>query len=312
MNKIAKIIILIGLVAFTPSTASAVVIDLGDASKYAVLSMKQDTDAPSLGLTSDSSITGDVGIGPGTNSTNGSYSKSSGASVVGKVFLAPGTDTSGVNGPNGGTFVLNSDLSSAIADALQAASDVGALGATQIFGNITTTQTINGNGGINVISATKIDLSGNKALTLNGTPSEYFIFKLTEFIGLSGTSDIVFSGGVSGSHVLYYVSKTTSNGDHNFVVEVTGDSTMNGTILAPFGDIKFHGQLLNGALIGNDINLGSHGDLTYLPFQPTNPPSQAATIPEPASVLLLAIGLLGARHSTRRRFPLHSSAPFSV
>ena len=268
--------------------------DLGDAAAYAVLAFQNTgADAPDLSLTATSTITGDAGVGP----TAGSYTHSAGASVSGSVKLAAGTtgDTSDAN------VVQPFDLSSAITDALAAATAIGGLTPTQVFGDITGgTGTISGGSpdNINVISATKIALSGSDSLTLSGDADDYFIFVLSDSLVASGSSHIDVSGGVVGSHVLYFVSKNAPGSD---VIDITGLGTLDGTLFAPKGDIKLHGVLQNGALIGNDVNLGSGGKLSYLPFTPPGEEPPPPVIPEPSSLLLMGTGLVAVGFRSRRK-----------
>jgi len=99
---------------------------------------------------------------------------------------------------SGGTQSAN--LSQVFADAKSAASAAFALPATQTFGTISNTTTINGNGGTNVIDLSGINLS-NGALTLNGSASDVFIVNVAGSI-TSSNSNIAISGGVTPNHVL--------------------------------------------------------------------------------------------------------------
>src|SRR5262249_38140680 len=86
------------------------------------------------------------------------------------------------------------NLTQVFADAQSASSAAFALPATQTFGNIGNSTTIDGNGGTNVINLSGINL-GNGALTLNGSASDVFILNVHGNIN-SSNSNIAISGGV--------------------------------------------------------------------------------------------------------------------
>ncbi len=271
------------------ATASLVVPDLGEAANYALFAIPQNSDPASITISSASGVLGDLAIG-----NPGLYDKSGAGVITGSVFLATGVTTSisGVPGAEG-TLVPNSNLAQAILDALLASTGASLLAPTQILGDITNTQTVTGNGDVNVLSVNKIHLSGSKVLTLSGNATEFFILNISGDFDLSGSSGIVLAGGLDPSHVLLNVPTT---GD----IIVSASSTVTGTLLAPYRDFTLHGANLQGEVIANDIRITSGGQIVQDSFEsPLPPPPQEPVIPEPSSLLLLGLGLAALAHRPR-------------
>ena len=276
-------------------TCSAAVIDLGDAADFLFLAMTDGTDGGSITISSSSSATGKLGIGP-----SGSYDKSGTGDVIGNVLLAPGVTTaiSGTGSP--GTLIPNSDLTQAIADALQASQDISLLASTQVFIDITNSQTIIGNGGLNVISLNSIGLGGSDALTLSGGAADFFIFNVAAGFDMGGSSDILLSGGALASHVLFNFSTAGSD------LGISASGIGLGTILAPHRDFVLHGALVNGAILANDIRVTSGGVANQVSFETPQDgeeePPTTPVIPEPSTLSLMGLGLAAASGLIRRTF----------
>jgi len=282
---------------FSPhASASLIVPDLGDAADFGLFAIPQTGDAASITISSASGVQGDLAIG-----NPGLYHKSGAGVVTGKVFLATGVTTSitGVPGAEG-TLVPNSDLTQAISDALLASSAAALLPITQpALGDLTATQTVTGNGDVNVLSVSKIDLSGSKILTLSGSPTEFFILNISGDFDLSGSSAIAYTGGLVPSHVLFNFPTTGTD------IGFSASSTAKGTLLAPFRDFTLHGANLEGEVIANDIRITSGGQVKQNPFEsplpPPPPPPPSSAIPEPGTLVLCGLGATTIRFRCRRR-----------
>jgi hypothetical protein len=133
------------------------------------------------------------------------------------------------------------------------------LAPTQTFGTISNATTINGNGGLNVISLTGINLT-NGSLTLHGSASDIFIVNVHGSI-TSSNSNIALSGGITANRVLINVSgSVTINGG--------GPNGFYGTILDPTGAVTVHDKMLYGELIGNTVTDTSGFSVCNEPFLP--------------------------------------------
>jgi len=283
-----------GVVLALAAPVQAAVLDLGDAADYGLLAVPNTDDVPDVNLFASAKVTGDIAVG--TDGSFTMFSSGPGRGVFGDLYLAPGVSQSFSSGANlTGAIFTNVDLSQAIADALQASLDAAALTPTQTFGTVNSTTTWISAGGVNVIDVTTIDLGALDVLTLSGASSDYFIINVSTGFNMSGSSQIVTSGGLNPNHVLFNFDST---GDP---LSMTAVSSATGTFLAPFRDAQFDGALVSGAVIANDIRIGSSGELFHVPFEPPPPPPPSSVIPEPASSLLLGLGLLGGAFGRRRK-----------
>ena len=127
--------------------------------------------------------------------------------------------------------------------ALAESNAAASLPPTQTFNSITSSQTIVGNGGQNVILVTQlIHLSGGNNLIISGGPSDTFIFNVTRGLQLDGGSNIMLQG-VSPSKVLF---NFPGSGDQ---IQTSGNAQTAGIFLAPNRVIQVNGGSHNSEFI---------------------------------------------------------------
>lgn len=193
---------------------------LGGGLPYGVVS------AGAVTVTGSPRVEGNVAVGPGAAQSF------AGSPYIGGTLFADPSSTGG-RLPNGARVVggvVRRDLGTAIADLRAAAATASAMTPTQTFGAITRTTTIVGNGGLNVIKADRIQLSGSARLVIRGGPTDEFVIR-TGPIDLSGSASVALNGDLLPSRVLF-----TSTGPASGVA-LTRSSRLVGSVLAPDGPV---------------------------------------------------------------------------
>jgi len=248
-------------VAGCPTCGPNPAFGLGQAGSFAVLALANGS--IDIG-TAATTITGDVGVGP---LESGTLEK---ATIDGHLFVDP-TATVSIHPDlivTCGTSTKN--LSGADADARAASLADAALPPTQVFGNITSTTTITGNGGLNVIDVGTIDLMDT--LTLAGTASDVFIINVSGDFTCNGCA-ISLSGGVTYTNVLFNVF----NAGTTLVDIFKPVAIVNGIFLAPLRAVAVDKATLNGAVIGagvamDTLTVHSGATVTFCPPCPACSP----------------------------------------
>lgn len=239
---------------------------------------------------------GNVGVGAtGTlklDSSNGNPA----TAIIGNVFLSTGSSITHPQQVQGSVFTSqDAVLNQAAADAKAAAATFAGLSATNPTTSISnSTGTITGTAGLNVLNISGLNLN-HGTLTLSAPKGGQFVINDSgQFTLNSGT--IALAGGLTPSDVVLNLTGTspdaqTSGGLNN-------ESVVNGILLAENRNIGFAPGLVNGEVIsdGSSIHFVSGASVNQTPPSPP-------MVPEPASVLLLGLGLpaLGAYAYRARR-----------
>jgi hypothetical protein len=165
------------------------------------------------------------------------------------------------------------DLSLAVSAAEAASVAADTLFATMpAIPSITASQTINGNGGLNVIDISALNLANGQVLTLAGGANDVFILNISGAFQMGQNSEITGSG-VDASRILINVLGTPGS--------LKGDVV--GTILAVGKSITLQGDL-DGTVIAGSVEIGN----SDLGIESTV--SGVSFIPEPATLALLGLG----------------------
>ena len=256
--------VLLGL-AVPAESALAQLPNLGQAANFTVLGFSNVTFSTENDTTV---ITGNLGVGPGGNAT---FQK---GSVTGTVFVDPAAAYS-ITGPFVGTIDHTRSLGQAISDALQASIQLAILPPTMTLSGITAATTINGNGGLNVISVGSIDLN-NATLTLSGGPGDSFVFNDPGGFSFRGTSLIQLQGGVQTANVYFNITGTGSQ-----VVFANDTSHAYGLFFAHDRDLDLGHGAIDGAVFGG----GSH-------LLDIHSGARITAVPEPGSLSLVMFAVL--------------------
>ena len=233
----------------TPTPPPSICSALGPASGFAVLGLQESVINLSSGPLR---INGNVGIGQ-----NGNFNFSGGGQVNG---VLDADNTAQVNISGGGTTVtcgiVRMDMTSIQDAALAESNAAAALTPTQTFNSITSSQTIVGNGGQNVILVTQlIHLSGGN-LIISGGSSDTFIFNVIQGLQLDGGANIVLQG-VPPSNVLF---NFPGSGDQ---IQTSGNAQTAGIYLAPNRVIQINGGVHNSEFIsGRTLSFQSNPTVT--------------------------------------------------
>ena len=239
-------------VALTVSSGPAASIDLGEAGQFAVLGL---TGAKITMDNENPGVIGQVGIG-----SNGEQELKTGF-ISGQLLTNANVDKkSSETAVQGGS--LTTDLSTAVNDAIQTASNASRLATTQSFGDIKASQTINANGQLTVVSVNKIELKDGNTLTLRGGSGDQYVVNIADSLKLEKSSAIRLEGGLQPGNVLFNFLKNDASG------EIKSGSSASGIFLAAGDKAKLKvedvGTTVVGALIaGDEISIAANARINH-------------------------------------------------
>jgi hypothetical protein len=256
-----------------PGTVPASTISLGSAGDYAAAALNGHADFNMSGF---SVINGNTYVGSSTGSPSMDFS---GGTISGSLYIDPSATITTYSGAiiTGHTITLSSTASDQVTTDLNTAlTEINGLTATQTYGNLTSTTTITGNGGLNVIDATGINFSSGDELNLNGTVNDYFVVRVSGPINVGSDSELA-AGAEGASHVIYVATGSTGNYDLSI------NSVIYGTLIAATGNMELNGNtVVNGAVLVHgpgEMDLSGYATVNYEPF--------VSPVPEPSTFALL-------------------------
>lgn len=257
---------------------AALITDLPDMSPltpFAVFGNKLNLKNVTIG---DPAAKGDVGV-----SKNGTITLDATGTINGDVYL-DNPSSSTLNGTYG-SLNVDVDLSAAQSLVSSASSTLEGLTADQTYTTWNTTQTIAGNGGVNVLSITGDIGLNNATVTLTGGPNDIFVINLEGKFEVKGAGKIIAGSGMDASRILINVIGTLGGPGGNVV---KGENCeVHGTFLVTARQVDIKGSSIFGAIYGgtSEIKLDKAGstlaDINYVAF-----------VPEPATLALLVVGIL--------------------
>lgn len=207
--------------------------------------------------------TGDFLLGQGVNAA---FSGGGNGAIVGTLFFdntVAGTNTFNQLAVNPSTISVSTSLTlQAQNDAIAASVAAEALVATQTFGSLSGTVTINGNGGLNVIHIASLS---NATVTLNGSTNDIFVFNVAGNFSTNRTFSL--NGGIAPDALLFNLLGSSGN-----IFQTSGGNQLFGTFLSTRGgDFNFSNLNLTGALINTagEIGIVSGSRVNYVGFVPT-------------------------------------------
>ncbi len=215
------------------------------AAPFAVLSFGKPT-LDTLGQSkldlSQVTVHGDVGVGPyGTVDFQGP------STIAGDLYLDPTLRPQDVISDEGtvtGSRITDQDLSTAVADALDAAANLSGAAPTQSFSNILDSLTVHGSGGLNVIAVGNLDFSASNdgsplSLVLSGGQDDLFV------LNVAGKFDLGPAASISGVDPSRIVVNILSGA---VPAQTASKTWVGGTVLAVDRKIALQGGISGPAM----------------------------------------------------------------
>jgi hypothetical protein len=276
-------------------------IALGTAANYGVL--YEGTGGHNFHLTSDSGITGNVGIG-GTG-----VIMLSGGTITGNLDFSASPGSCATSAACGGTVTGmitddNANVTSALSTVNSLSTTLGGEAGTNVAINTSSSdQTITVNPGVTctqigsncIFNVTSFSSNNGHTLTINGNSTGLnAVFNIGSAVGsVTLNSAIALSGGLNDNSVLFNID----NGQT--LMAAANGATVNGIFLDPNGTINVNSVVIDGRLFGgdsSDMQIVSNAFLDQPPVPVT---------PEPSSIALYGTGLLVGGWFIRKRKRAH-------
>jgi hypothetical protein len=189
-------------------------------------------------------------------------------------------------------------VGTAISTALGLSSTYGAEHASGTAVTIhNTTQTINASSGFldgsgtHLFTASSFSIGNGHTVTIHGAATDFVVIDITGHSNNKLDGALTLTGGISSDHVL--VNFMGSGGN---VQGAANGATLNGTFLIPNLGVQLNSLIINGHVFGGAAGKNFQFVSNAFIQQPST------SVPEPASLLLLGIGLFGVATFYRRKF----------
>lgn len=256
-------------------------VDLGSADRFAVLGGESKYVSINLGT-----VNGHVGV-----EADGKFDLTSRSTLNGDVLLngpSHAAQVRSLQGTHHGDVIENQNLVTPAADTTSASHDAAALSPTQTFTTLSRSRTIQGNGGVNVISVRDLILDDSDKIVLQGGPDDVFVVNVTGKFALTDRSSIVGGGDVGPERILINLvgaGYATIDGDcdgghgHSYSHSSWKGSgktcqgackdasvLVHGTLLGPDRKFKLADVVVKGAVLGRtqSIEIGSNARIDYV------------------------------------------------
>ena len=283
--------LIFALVLLAPSSGLAGAFSLGAASNFVLLG-----DANTFLVGNNSQITGNIGIGSGGRLTlsGGPFSLNGSIFFSDPVVSGSNYKTSGTNTISGVVQQNNALVSSALA-ALTTLYNT----AFGVYSNPGTTD-LNPSGSVTIgpgnYNYRNVNIDTD-TVTLNGGPNDYIIINVEDELKINHSTFNV-TGGIPVDHILWNLIQGSDGGDATKKLTVDGANTgFAGVFLAvdrgiSLGNDEGVGRFFGGSSSSTDNDFRFVSGVTVA-APPTPPGSTSRTVPEPASIFLLGLGLSG-------------------
>lgn len=264
-------------------------------------------------------VNANIGVGNITGSlnlhneqVNGVVDVYGGTSMISNGAIT-GTQPARLGGasPSGSAATINYNQSTTVGAAISAA-----LNLSTTYGSYASAATglanlgtLNGNNAVSatngykvsgtqsyVFQATTLSIGNGNTLTINGTSSQYVIIDVTgNGNGSNLNGALALTGGITPDQVL--INFTGSGGN---VQGAANGATLSGTFLIPYDTVQLNSLTINGHIFGG----GSGTNFQFVSNAFISQPAIQSAVPEPVSLTILSVGVVGTLIARRRRRPV--------